>query len=182
MKHLSKYPYSKKPALIWKISGCALEYTSLITFLSELLLFKWNLNSYRELLSASRTTLPFFLSVIFLITRSPDVTQILIHAQQRGLFTKGYAFITVDFGIPSSLTDESLQSWGVQNKTDLQENYLQGLIYVSSDVPDVNEEQFKKLAKEAEERIRLEPFLYTANFTTSYQVNYFRFLLRGKLA
>ena len=83
----------------------------------------------------------------------------------------------MDFGIPSSLTDESLQNWGVQNKTDLQENYLQGLIYVSSDVPDVNEEKFKELAQEAEERIRLEPFLYTANFTTSYQVNYFRLLL-----
>ena len=119
----------------------------------------------------------FFLLVIFLITRSLDVTQILIHAQQRGLFTQGYVFITVDFSIPSLPTDETLKKWGVQNKRDLEENYLQGLIYVSSDVPDVNEEQFKKLAKEAEKRIRLEPFLYTANFTTSYQVDYIHFLL-----
>ena len=106
-----------------------------------------------------------------MITRSVDVTQILIHAQQRGLFTKGYVFITVDFSIPSSLTDQTLLKWGVQNKTDLKQKYLQGLIYVSSDVPDVNEEQFKKLKKEAEERVRLDPFFYKANFTPAYQVD-----------
>ena len=77
----------------------------------------------------------------------------------------------MDFSIPSSLTDQTLLKWGVQNKTDLKQKYLQGLIYVSSDVPDVNEEQFKKLKKDAEERVRLDPFFYNANFTPAYQVD-----------
>lgn len=100
----------------------------------------------------------------------------MVHAKRRGLFAQGYVFITVDFKISSVWEDEFFQTWGVRDYNDLSENYLQGLVYVSSIDLDKNTEEFQKLMNEARERLKLAPF-YNTSVLANKTVSYFIFII-----